>query len=325
MPEEFIQFKCNICGASLNVSPEDIVFVCKYCGGLNPVSGIIRGEDFYIVPSVDEDTVINEFWRRVRGDLDLRKMEGRIRIKSIQGWYVPFWISRVEVDGVVIYTKEVYSGKRVRTIEKKEKFSETLDMYIVGRRQVRNIGVNELVKTYLRHGIKTVGVQDLDEKWWRSNKLSFLNVEFNREEAVTMIREEAVDILRRRWEETAHEIKFFKAEIKSMERPKLILLPLWEAIYEYEGSLYFAYHEGWRGSSLVFSEPMTVGRRALYLVGMVSSIVGGMLIGIIFSLTSHNDSDYIFALTSLLFLIAFLGHHFAKKFVSDVRIERSWR
>lgn len=325
MPEEFIQFRCSVCGAILKVSPEDIIFVCKYCGGLNLVSGIMRGEDLYIVPSVDEGAVIEEFWRRVRGDLDLKKMEGRIRIESIQGWYVPFWISRVEVDGVVIYTKKVHSGKRVKIIEKKEKFLETLDMHIVGRRQVRNFGVNELVKKYLKHGVKIVGVQDLDEKWWRSNKLSFLNVEFNREEAAIMIREEAVDILRRRWEDIAHEIKFFKAEIKNMESPKLILLPLWEVIYEYEGSLYFAYHEGWRGSSLVFAEPMTVGRRALYLVGMVSSIMGGLLIGIVFSSTLHNDSNYIFALTSLLFLTAFIGYRFAKKFVSDVRIERSWR
>lgn len=322
MSEEVIQFKCGICGASLRVSPEDIISVCRYCGGLNPVSGVIRREDIYIVPSVDEGTVVEEFWKRVRGDLDLRKMEEKIRIDSIHGWYVPFWISRVEVDGVIVYTKKEYVGKHVRIIKKKEKFSRSLDVHVVGRRQVKNIGVSELINAYFKRGTEVMGIQDLDENWWRANKLNFLNIEFDEDEAVAMIREDAIDLIRRRWESIAHEIKFFKAEIKSMKRPRLVLLPLWEVIYEYEGSLYFAYHDGWSGSSLIFVEPMTVGRRTLYFAGMISSIMGGMLIGVIFSMASHNGSDHVFLLMLLLFLAAFLGHRFAKKFVSDIRVER---
>lgn len=289
------------------------------------MSGVISRDDIYIVPSVDEGRVIEEFWRRVRGDVDLRKMAGKMGIKSIQGWYVPFWISRVEVDGVVIYTKKEHSGKYVRAVRKKEKFSRSLDMHVVGRRQVKNIGVGELINAYLRRGAEAVRIRDLDESWWRSNKLNFLNIEFDRSEAALMIREDAIDFVRKRWEDMADEIKFFKAEIKNMERPRLILLPLWEVIYEYGGSLYFAYHEGWSGSNLIFAEPMTVGRRALYLGGMISLIAGGLLVGVMLSAATHNGSDYASILILLFFFITLLGYRFAKKFVSDVRVERPWR
>ncbi|MCF8884351.1 MAG: hypothetical protein L4877_00965 [Aigarchaeota archaeon] len=324
MSEEVIRFKCEVCGSSLNVSPEDIVSICKYCGGLNSVSRVISRDDIYVVPSVDEGKIIEEFWRRVRGDIDLRKIAEKIRIKSIQGWYIPYWISRVEVEGVVIYTKKEHNGKHVKIIKKKEKFSRALDMHVVGRRQMKNVGVGELINAYFKHKAETVGIRDLDEGWWRSNKLNFLNIEFDRDEAAIMIREDAVDFIRKKWEDMADEIKFFKAEILNMEKPKLVLLPLWEVIYEYRGSLYFAYHEGWSGSSLIFAEPMTVGRRFLYLAGMISSVVGGMLIGIIFSTASYNGSDYTSILILLFFFITFLGYRFAKKFISDVRVERSW-
>lgn len=309
----------------MSVSPEDLVSTCKYCGGLNPVSGNINEEDIYIVPSVDEDKILKEFWRRVRSDMDLRKMAEKMRIRSIRGWYVPFWISRTEIDGMVIYTKKEYSGRHVRIVEKRERFSRALRMHMVGRRQVRNIGVNELINAYLRNEVGAVKIRDLNGDWWRANKLTPLNIEFDGNEAEAMIREEAVDLVRKTWENIAHEIKFFKAEVKNMDKPRLVLLPLWEVLYEYEGSLYFAYHEGWRGSSLIFAEPMTVGRRALYLAGMISSIVGGIFAGAVFSTALSGDPDYAFPLIIIISLLAFLGHNFAKKFVSDVRVERSWR
>lgn len=325
MSEEFVQFKCGICGSSLSVSPEDLMSVCKYCGGLNPVSDVISRSDVYLAPSVDDVRVVEEFWKRVRGDIDLRKIFEKIRIKSVQGWYVPFWISRVEIDGSVVYTKKEYRGKKVKIVEKRERFSRILDMHVLARRQVKNVGLRELINAYFKHNAETVGIQDLDEKWWRSNKLSFLSIEFDKDEATTMIREEAIDLLRKNWEQVAHEVKFFKAEIKSMMEPKLTFLPLWEIVYEYEGSLYFAYHEGWSGSSLLFVEPMSVRRRVLYLAGMISSIFGGMIIGVLFSISLQNGSDNLSILLIPLFLTTFLGYRFAKKFVSDVRVEKSWR
>ncbi|MDW7985858.1 MAG: hypothetical protein RMI88_01395 [Nitrososphaerota archaeon] len=326
MSEEVVQFSCSICGSNLKVSPEDIISTCKYCGGINIVSGIIDREDVFIIPSVDEGRVVEEFWKRVRGDLDLKKIVEKIKISSIQGWYIPFWITRVYLDGMIIYTKKEYRGKNVKLVKKKERFSEVVDVDVIGRRQVKNIGLRELVKAYLKSGIKAVEIGKLEENWWRLNKLKMLNIEFDRDEASIMLREEAVDFARKKWESMIDKIEFFEAEVKSMEKPRLILLPLWEVVYEYSGSLYFAIHEGWRGMPIVFAEPISIGRRTLYLIGMISSILGGVSIGSILSLTPLNDvNDILIIIMLSLFLLVLIGYRSAKKFVSDVRVEKIWK
>ncbi|MEM3644607.1 MAG: hypothetical protein QW120_06675, partial [Nitrososphaerota archaeon] len=70
MSEEIAEFKCSICGSILRISPENIVSICEYCGGLNIVSGIIDCEDIFISTSVNVDKVLEEFLNRVRKDVD---------------------------------------------------------------------------------------------------------------------------------------------------------------------------------------------------------------------------------------------------------------
>lgn len=52
--EEFT-FRCERCGAPLEVSPETIIAVCPYCGYPNHISGNIKTENIYIVPSLDKE------------------------------------------------------------------------------------------------------------------------------------------------------------------------------------------------------------------------------------------------------------------------------
>jgi DNA-directed RNA polymerase subunit RPC12/RpoP len=326
MSEEFIEYRCNICGSILKISPENIISICEYCGGLNLISGIIDVKDVYITPSVSVEEVLQEFWSRVRRDVDLKKLADKVRINSIQGWYIPFWVSRAIIDGEIVYTKKQYRGKKVEVIRRRERFSEEVDIDVIGRRQVKNIALRELIKAYFNHDLPVVEIDKLDESWWRSNKLSVLNIEFDKKESEIALREEAIDSIRRRWEQIADEIEFFKAEIKRMEKPKLILLPLWEIVYEYGGSLYSAYHEGWAGTPLIFFEPVTMGRRILYIAGMFTSIIMGVFIGSALSLSLFNNSDNVsLAILFLLFIVTFLGYGSAKRFISDVRVEKSWK
>lgn len=326
MSEEVVELRCRICGSILKTSPENIVYICEYCGGLNIVSGIIDSEDVFIAPSVKVDKILEEFSNRVRGDADLKKISDKLRIVSIQGWYIPFWISKILVQGDVVYLKKQYRGKKVEMIRKKETFSEEIDIDILARRQVKNIALRELVKTYFKQKPLLSEIKNLGEDWWRSNKLTILNIEFDKRESELMLREEAIDSVRRKWEDKVDEIEFFRAEVKSMERPRLILLPIWEIVYEYSRSSYTAYHQGWSGHPLIFYEPITMGRRLLYALGMFASIIVGVLIGSAFSLFAlDSQSDVWWIILFLLFMLALLGYRSAKGFISDVRVEKSWR
>jgi len=326
MSEEIVEYRCNICGSILKISPENIISICEYCGGLNLVSEVINIEDIYIAPSVTVEKILGEFWSRVKRDIDLRKLADKVRIDSIHGWYIPFWISKMIIDGEVVYTKKQYRDKKVEVVRRREKFSEEVNMDVIGRRQVKSIALRELIKAYFKQNIALVEIEKLDEAWWRSNKLSILNIEFDKKESELALREEAIDYVRRRWENIADEIEFFKAEVKKMEKPKLVLLPLWEIVYEYSGSLYTVYHEGWAGRPLIFFEPVTMGRRILYVAGMFTSIILGVFIGSTLSSILFNSSDNVsLIILFLLFIVTFLGYRSAKGFISDVRVEKSWR
>ena len=111
---EYHGYRCMNCSATLKVTPETIVTICEYCGAPNIISGILSEEDLYLVPSVGEGRVLEEFWRRVNTDVDLRSIASKIRPISIEGSYIPFWLSRVELEGEIIYKKTEYHGKRVR-------------------------------------------------------------------------------------------------------------------------------------------------------------------------------------------------------------------
>jgi len=322
--EEVVRFVCQVCGADLDVTPEALVEVCSYCGALNVVSGVLERGDIYVVQSVGKAEILKEFWRRVRGDSDLRGIADKIRVASIEGRFIPFWFSRCRVKGEVVYTVKEYSGNKVKVVRKRAKFSKNIHVKIIGRRQVAHASLSELASRYLSTKPRTTPLPELDEAWWRTNKLKILNMEFDRLEAETMIKEDSIDYVRNIWEKKADKIEFFRAEVVDTDKPRLVMLPLWEIIYEFKRSLYFAYHEGWTGQPILFAEPMIAKRRAMYLGGMIISVLGGAGIGSAISMVLESGkSDNIIGFIIMgLAILGILGYKSANGFISDVRIEK---
>ena len=316
---------CSNCGARLEVTPETIVAICEYCGAPSVVSGVINREDIYIVPSVGEAKVLEEFWRRVSGDMDMRSIMGEIKPISVEGSYLPFWLSRATVSGNVVYEVKKYDEEGVRTVTRRESFTRTLDVELVARRQVKHVGLRELVQAYLESRPETQALAELGAEKWRSVKLPVLNLEFDRAEAEKILKEDSIDSVRSEWERRADAIRFFSAKLVSMERPRLVFLPFWTIIYEYKGSLYFAHHEGWSGKPLVFAEPMLARRRALYLLGMGFSIILGGLSGLLAAIIMGGEGKGLAFPFFLLFAAIAIGYFSSKKFISDVRVEKAWK
>ena len=313
---EYHEYRCMNCGATLKVTPETIVAICEYCGAPNIISGILSEEDLYLVPSVGEGRVLEEFWRRVNTDVDLRSIASKIRPVSIEGSYIPFWLSRVELEGEIIYRKREYYGKQVRVRRVRESFSRVLWVDVVARRQVKHLGLRELVERYLDEWSESIKLSEIPADRWREIKLPILNLEYDRAEAKASIRDHSIDLVREELEGRVSDIIFFSAEVKSMTKPNLVFLPIWTITYRYGGGLYFAQHDGWSGRSLVFAEPIRAFRRAIYILGMVSSTILGGLSG--YLLLHKTTSLGVF----ILIASVSLGYLLGRRFISDVRIER---
>jgi len=322
---EILEYLCSNCGARLKVTPETIVAVCEYCGAPNIVSGVISRDDVFIVPSVGEGRVMEEFWSRVRRDMDLRGIAGEITPISVEGVYVPFWLSRVKVEGKVVYEVKRYEDNRVVVVTKRASFSKTLDVELVARRQVKHIGLKELIEDYLKSSPETIPLKELGVERWKTVKLSLLNLEFDRAEAERILREDSIDRVRMEWERKADSIKFFNARLTSMTKPRLIFLPLWVITYRYKGGLYSAFHEGWDGGPLVFAEPMLARRRIFYLLGMGGSVILGGISGLVAERVISGGGEGLVLPLFLLFFSALIGYFSAKRFISDVRFEEAWR
>ena len=313
---EYHEYRCMNCGAILRATPETIVAICEYCGAPNVISGILSEGDLYLVPSVGKGKVLDEFWRRVNTDIDLKSIASKIRPISIDGSYIPFWVSRVELEGEIIYRKREYHGTHVKVKRVKKHFSKAIWVDIVARRQVKHLGLKELVKRYLDEKPESIKLSEMPIDRWREIKLPILNLEFDRAEAEASIRDHSIDLVRGEWEGKVSDIIFFSAEVKSVTKPNLIFLPLWTISYRYGGGLYFAQHDGWSGRPLVFAEPIRAFRRITYTLGMVFSTILGGLSGYVF--LHEATSLGIFILLASLSL----GYFFGKRFVSDVRVER---
>ncbi|WP_366939850.1 hypothetical protein [Thermococcus sp.] len=281
-------YKCERCGAPLEVTPETIVAVCPYCGFPNHITGNLRTEDMFIVPSMNKNQIAEAFWRTVERDFDLRRIKDSIQIVEIEGHYAPYWVGDVHVEGDVEYTvleeechtytdSEGKTETRCHTVERHyhDHVDETLHLIGPARRQVASFGVDDIIKHYSRTNPEEKRLLDLDEGQWERLKLEILNTEMDEEQAKLMMREDAIDVIRNRYSAKADRIDLFDVKAGEPNYTRLVLLPMWTVYYKFENSIYHSVFSGWDGKRVASTEPMSTLRRAEYLGGVVL----GLLIG----------------------------------------------
>lgn len=273
---EAMTFKCERCGAPLEVSPETIVAVCPYCGFPNHISGNIRTDKIYIVPSLDKNAIAQAFWKEVEKDFDLRRIRDEIDIVGIEGHYAPYWNGNVHVHGTVRYMRreeechtDSEGNTHCRTVEKHytERVDENLRFLGSARRQVKSFGVDDLITHFSKTWPGGKRLLDLEEEEWEKIKLEILNTEMDENQAKLIMREDAVDVIRNRFLAKSDRIELFDIHTKEPENVKLILLPMWTVYYRYGNSIFQTVFAGWDGKRVAATEPMNVLRQVQYLAG----------------------------------------------------------
>ncbi len=271
-------FKCERCGAPLEVSPETIVAICPYCGFPNHVSGNLKTENIYIVPTIDKNAIAKAFWNRVERDFDLKRMKERIEIVDIEGHYAPYWVGSVHVGGDVEYMvreEECHTDSEgethCHTVERHyhDYVDEVLNLIGSARRQVKSFGVDDIIHHYSKARPEGKRLLDLDEDQWGKVKLEILNTEMDETQAKMVMREDAVDVVRSRYSAKADRIDRFDVTADEPQNVALVLLPMWTVYYKVENSIFHTAFAGWDGKDVASTEPMPIWRRAQYLTGVV--------------------------------------------------------
>lgn len=276
MPMEALAFKCERCGAPLEVSPETIVAVCPYCGFPNHVSGNIKTDEIHIIPSLDKNAIAQAFWKNVESDFDLKRIKDEIEIVGIEGHYAPYWSGLVHVYGTVRYMRreeechtDSKGNTRCRTVERHytERVDENMRLLGSARRQVKSFGVDDLITHYSKTWPKGKRLLDLEEGEWERIKLEILNTEMDERQAKLIMREDAIDVIRNRFLAKSDRIELFDIHADEPENVRLILLPMWTVYYRYGNSIFQTVFAGWDGKRVAATEPMNVLRQAQYLAG----------------------------------------------------------
>ncbi len=276
VPMEESGFKCERCGAPLEVSPETIVAVCPYCGFPNHISGNLKTEGIFIVPSLDKNAIAKAFWDRVEHDFDLRRIKEDIQVADIEGHYAPYWNGKVHVYGTVRYMKreeECHTDSKgnthCHTVERHytERVDENMRLLGSARRQVKSFGVDDLVTHFSKTLPEGKRLLDLGEGEWGRIKLEILNTEMDEKHAVLTMREDAIDIIRNRFLAKSDRIERFDIHADEPQDVKLLLLPMWTVYYRYGDSIFHVVFAGWDGRGVAATEPMNLFRRAQYLAG----------------------------------------------------------
>lgn len=310
-------YRCERCGAPLEVTPESIIVVCEYCG--NPNWTTETREEIYIVPSLNRSGIERSFRQRVAEDFDLRRIRNKISIVEINGIYVPFYFVTVKVEaryeGFKKKIERVETGRKARTIIKRERVSgklkSTFRIPVLARRSAEDFSIFELAEHFRQSKPDLIKIEEVE---WEKVRLPVLNTEISSLEAKDLARDEAGDRMREKAESKVDELTEFQCKTRVIDISPLILVPYWYLVYSYEKAQYKAAYAGWSSHLLAVQEPVMAYHRALYFAGVLASCA-------IAALGFAYLRDLRVALGALFFASS-LSYALGRKTVSDVRVER---
>ncbi len=267
------ELRCSRCGAPLDATPDSPLTICRYCGYPNPVVGNTDPGNIYIVASeLDEHSVRRAFYEKyVYRDPDLSLVRHSIEVVHIEGYYYPLWVAHVRGKATVTLMRTARIEEETR--EKKIVFIDRYE-YMDGRMHTGVPGLDALFEHFLatKPGARRLASLSVEE--WRREGIVLLGPDTSEEYAENGIKER---IVHRVVKEAGYSVGDVDVEIKLVDRPFLVLLPVWIVYYRYRGTIYYAVIAGWSGERVHGVEPNTLPRM---LFNGLAMIAYSLLIGL---------------------------------------------
>jgi hypothetical protein len=286
---------CSHCGAPLEVTPDSVVAVCRFCGMPNFLLGDLA--EVLAVPTLSSSEVVNKAVERTKKDLSLRRRMSAINFTSPDLYYLPFYFvegvlkADYKANVLVIYRR---SQPRTETISKVVRVAGQVSLSdvaaVLARRAPWGLSADELAKHFLETAPKPKALADVIAQ----GKNAFLAAEITPERAKAKAVKILISRLLTRVEEDAAakakeavgvktataivQDKTVDYEVARLEASRLTYLPLWVMTYLYDGSHYHYYVAGWDGRVVLAEEPVFAEHRAASLLGTVAA--GGFLGGL---------------------------------------------
>jgi hypothetical protein len=290
------EVRCNHCGAPLEVTPDSVVAVCRFCGVPNFFIG--DPAEVLAVPTLSSPEIASKAVERTRSDPDLWKGMSAINFTTSPDlFYLPFYFVdarlnadyRAAVD--LIYTKRDQSGTQImrRTVRVAGRVSLSEVAAVLARRAPWGLSADALAKHFLKAAPELKPLADVVAQ----SPGKFLAAEITPERAKAKAVRSLIPRLLARVEQDAAararqvaglpEAKAVVAdkavdyEVVRLETSRLVYLPLWVMTYLYNGSNYHYYVAGWDGRVVLAEEPVFAEHRRAILMGAVAAGgLGGM-------------------------------------------------
>ncbi len=292
--------RCSYCGAPLEVTPDSVVAVCRYCGRPNFLLG--NPAEVLAVPTLSSSDVVKKAVERTKKDLNLRWRMSAINFTSPDLFYLPLYFvdARLNADYratvVVTYTKTVYVRGQprthivTRTVKVAGRVSLSDVVAVLARRATWGLSADALAKHFFDTAPEPKPLTDAAAQ--RPGK--FLAAEITPERAKAKAVRSLIPRLLTRVEQdaaararkavgvltaaTTVKDKTVDYEVARLEASRLTYLPLWVMTYLFNGSHYHYYVAGWDGRVVLAEEPAFAEHRAASLLGAVAA--GGVLGGL---------------------------------------------
>jgi hypothetical protein len=285
--------RCSYCGAPLEVTPDSVVAVCRYCGRPNFLLG--GAEEVLAVPSLSSSDVVKKAVERTKKDLSLRWRMSAINFTSPDLFYLPFYFVDAKINAsyratvVVTYTKN--TGGQPERVSKTVKVAGRVSLSeaapVLARRAAWGLSADSLAKHFLEAAPVPKPLADAVAR----SPGTFLAAEITPERAKAKAVRSLIPRLLARVEQdaaarareavgvssasTAVLDKAVEYEVVQLNVSRLTYLPLWVMTYLFNGSHYHYYVAGWDGKVVAAEEPAFAEHRAASLLGAVAA--GGVL------------------------------------------------
>lgn len=317
--------KCPHCAATLEITPDALAYVCKYCGWVGTTKdvstkGWVMADP---LPSATVQQALTEFLRK-----KLRRGQTQAQIHEFKGLAVPVWISRVHAHTryngyrqetrTESHTVRTSSGRsEVRTksypvyIPVKGELDEELTYPVFGRRHAVFFGLEELKGKAL-----TAQTQPFDVKAFLDRKVECIDVELVEGEVKAVAESLAEDEHQARAEKMTSRLFDCYTEDQVLSST-LVFYPVYVVKYSIRGKSFRVTLDGVSGRVLKAELPITLGLR----VGYAALGYLGVLLAIFSSPFLEELGEPLVTLIAILFGvgIAALSFHQATE---EQRIER---
>lgn len=295
--------KCSYCGAPLEVTPESVVVVCKYCGTPNFIA--VNPSEILAVPTLSSSEILRKAVERTRRDFNLGRRLSEINFASADLVYLPFYFIDVRLRAyydatvVVTYTRTVYvrGQPQVRTETKVVRVSGSVKytdvVAVISRRAAWGLSVDKLVDHFFKTAPEPKPLSEVVAS--PSVSTSFLAGELTPERAKAKAVRAVVPRLLAKVDSDASEKaraavgvltaatyvqdKAVDYVVERLEASPLTYLPMWVVPYLYKGSYYNYYVAGWDGAVVLAEEPSFPENKALVMTAI--ALIGGGLGGLL--------------------------------------------